>query len=301
MANRHLSRSLVMQTLFEWDFKGRTEDPKEILERNIKEFASDAGGFSFMRELLKNVLSREEDLNMIIEKAAPQWPIEKISIVDRNILRIGLYELLFSDRSEVPAKVAINESIEIAKKFGGEKSGKFVNGVLGAVYKEMGKTGVEETGKNKEKDFDIPEDEIEVEALSGVVVYSENNGETYLALVHDVFGYWTLSKDRIEKGETAEDAAKRGVKEEMGIDIEIEENIGRNEYISKHPKKKKIKKDAIYFLASAKYEELDLKETGGLDDAKWFNLPEIPDLKMYNDVAPIITKAVKIISKKDEK
>ena len=82
-----------------------------------------------------------KELNKIIEKAAPQWPIEQIAVVDRNVLRLGLYELLFGNRDEVPPKVAINEAIELAKSFGGESSGKFVNGVLGTVYREIGEPG----------------------------------------------------------------------------------------------------------------------------------------------------------------
>ena len=140
MANRHLSRSIVLQTLFELDFNGfigknplgskterKTEDTKIILARNAKEFAPGMEDFLFARELLDNILEKRESIDTIIEKAAPEWSIDKISIVDRNILRVGLYELLFSDRKEVPAKVAINEAIELAKTFGGESSGRFIN------------------------------------------------------------------------------------------------------------------------------------------------------------------------------
>ena len=135
MANRHLSRSIVLQSLFEWDFNGHKIDgTDEVLERNIAEFAPGLNDATFMSELLKNVLAKQQELDLIIEKAAPAWPIDRISVVDRNVLRIGLFELLFGDRKEVPPKVAINEAIELAKTFGGETSGKFVNGVLGTVY-----------------------------------------------------------------------------------------------------------------------------------------------------------------------
>jgi len=99
--------------------------------------------------LIDQVLKKRAVIDEIIEKAAPDWPIDKISIIDRNILRIGLTELLFGDRKEVPPKVAINEAIELAKTFGGENSGKFVNGVLGAVYKEIGEPGKEQISKKK--------------------------------------------------------------------------------------------------------------------------------------------------------
>src|SRR3989344_2224228 len=113
MANRHLSRSIVLQTLFEWDTRGLTDDAlPSVVERNLLEFAPGLGDSEFVHSLLKTVLSKRTDLDTIIGKAAPDWPLDKISIVDRNVLRIGLAELLFSDRKEVPAKVAINEAIE---------------------------------------------------------------------------------------------------------------------------------------------------------------------------------------------
>ena len=134
MANRHLSRSIVLQTLFEWDFKGhQTEGVEEMLERNEGEFAPGNEDLQFMKKILSYVIDKREIIDQIIEKAAPEWPIEKINAVDRNILRMGLGELLFGDHNEVPPKVAINEAIELAKTFGGDSSSRFVNGVLGAV------------------------------------------------------------------------------------------------------------------------------------------------------------------------
>ena len=150
MANRHLSRSIVLQTLFEWDFNGAKEtNIKEIVDRNLKEFAPGLEDDVFVFSLVEEVMKKRKVIDEIIEKAAPDWPIDKISVVDRNILRIGLTELLFGDRNQVPPKVAINESIELAKTFGGENSSKFVNGVLGAVYKEIGEPGKEEVSKKK--------------------------------------------------------------------------------------------------------------------------------------------------------
>lgn len=133
-----------MQTLYEWDFYGRDKSKiPEILERNIKEFGPGLDDKEFPKKLVQAVLDNLEKLDSIIAKAASEWPIEQINIVDRNILRLGLYELLFANREEVPPKVAINESIELAKTFGGESSGRFVNGVLGTVYREIGEPGKE--------------------------------------------------------------------------------------------------------------------------------------------------------------
>ena len=145
MANRHLSRSIAMQSLYEWDFKEKKpEQLKEIVERNIKEFGPGLEESNFVWQIIDGVIKNLAKLDKIIAKSAPEWPIDQITIVDRNVLRMGLYELLFGNRQEVPPKVAINEAIELAKSFGGESSGKFINGVLGTVYREIGEPGKDE-------------------------------------------------------------------------------------------------------------------------------------------------------------
>lgn len=301
MANRHLSRSVVMQSLFEMDFRELpSSEAVAVLQRDAEEFAPGMGDFSFMEALIKSILEKKPDIDAIIEKAAPDWPIDKISIVDRNILRIGLYELLFSDRNEVPAKVAINESIELAKTFGGETSGKFVNGVLGAVYKELGEPGKDETSKKKKNE--VPDDKAPIQKLGGAVVYTKKNGELYLGLVHDIFKHWTLSKGKMEAGENEEQATCREIKEEMGVDITIKERLGENAYITYDKEKKKIKKHIVYFLAesTSPFEDLKLQKKGGLDDAKWFPLVAVGDLALYDDLAPIITKAINILLKQNK-
>lgn len=138
MASRHLSRSIAMQSLYEWDFGGKKGDLEEIVTKNIKEFGPGLEDTSLVWQIITGVVKHLFSIDKIIAKAAPEWPIDQITIVDRNILRIGLYELLYANKEEVPPKVAINEAIELAKSFGGESSGKFVNGVLGTVYKELG-------------------------------------------------------------------------------------------------------------------------------------------------------------------
>lgn len=145
MANRHLSRSIAMQVLYEWDFKGKDQKRlKEIVDRNLKEFGPGLEENDFVWQIIDGVIKNLNKIDKVIEKSAPEWPIDQITIVDRNVLRIGLYELLFGNRDEVPPKVAINEAIELAKSFGGESSGKFINGVLGTVYREIGEPGKDE-------------------------------------------------------------------------------------------------------------------------------------------------------------
>lgn len=296
MANRHLSRSIILQTLFEWDQNSiAKEDLVEVLRRNVEEFARNKSDLPFMERVLDGVLQKQKELDLVIEKAAPEWPLDRISPIDRNILRLGLYELLFSDRKEVPAKVAINEAIELAKQFGGENSGRFVNGVLGAVYKEIGEPGKDEITKKKK---DLPFDQMPVIRLAGAVVYAVHEGEMYLALVHDIFGHWTLSKSRVAETETPEEGATRALHEEVGLDIKIEKELGSNEYVANKPDIGKHRKQVIYFLASAPYIDLSMEKKGGLDDAKWFKVAEILDLNFYEDILPIVTKAITILVSK---
>lgn len=297
MANRHLSRSIALQTLFEWDFNDKPTDRlPEILARISREFAPGLDDSAFITDLVSLVVTKQKIVDEIIEKAAPEWPIDKISGVDRNILRLGLSELLFGDRTQVPPKVAINEAIELAKSFGGESSGRFVNGVLGAVYKEIGEPGKDDVSVRKQKEETDPS-KFPIEKLGGAVVFARHEGQIYFALVHDVFGFWTLSKGRVEAGENVEEGTIRELKEEIGIDIRIVELLGETEYIASHPEKGKTRKQVSYFLAEADYQPLVLESSGGLDNARWFPISEIGGITTYDDIQGLLAKAVeKIIS-----
>jgi len=295
MAQRHLSRSIVLQTLFEWD-QGDMEktEASVALSRNVEEFAQNKSDMPFMSGLLDGVISKKPELDLIIEKAAPEWPIDRISPVDRNILRLGLYELLFADRSQVPAKVAINEAIELAKQFGGDNSSRFINGVLGAVYKEIGEPGKDEGATRRKKE--IPFEEMPIERKVGAVVYAtDENGDVFLALVHDIFGHWTLSKGGIEEKEDLQEGVQRKIKEEIGLEIEVESELGQNEYVATHPEKGKVRKQVTYFLGKSPYVDITLEQKGGLDDAKWFKITDILELNFYEDILPIVTKAVTML------
>ena len=138
MSNRHLARTIAMQTLFLWDFNGKNEIDLDKASQGIfSNFAPDFDDQGFAKDIISGVMKNITKIDTYISKYATEWPLEQITIVDRNILRIGVFELVFTD--DIPAKVAINEAIEIAKTFGSESSGKFVNGVLGAIYKKMDK------------------------------------------------------------------------------------------------------------------------------------------------------------------
>jgi len=141
MASRHLCRQITLQSLYEWDFYEKKKDLEKIVEKNVKEFGFDLdeSKIGFIWELVTGVIKHLKEIDEIIKKTAPHWPMDQMPIVDRNVLRLGIYELLFGDKKAVPPKVAINEAIELAKGFSGESSGKFVNGVLGTVFREYQK------------------------------------------------------------------------------------------------------------------------------------------------------------------
>lgn len=145
MSNRHLARRFALQALYEWDFWGSERDPVTVCERNIKRWTLEEGEtfdeMPFALTIVSGVLEHQADVDATITKFAPDWPLEKITMIDRNILRVGVYELLYN--FEIPSKVAINEAIELAKSFGGDSSGRFVNGVLGAVYRDQLNKGIE--------------------------------------------------------------------------------------------------------------------------------------------------------------
>lgn len=139
MSNRHLGRTLALQSLFEWDFYQGARDIQAVLQNHLDIFAPKFEDQEFTKKLVGGIVANLEELNTMIRKYAPDWPIEQITNVDRNVLRIGIYELRID--KDIPPKVAINEAIELAKTFGGDASGKFVNGVLGSIYRDMDKNG----------------------------------------------------------------------------------------------------------------------------------------------------------------
>jgi len=144
MSQRHLARMVSLQILYQLDFsdlfnlKKKEEKTKKISTYSLQEFATiDFKYKEFVDNLIKAIVENLEKIDEWIKKFAPEWPIKQISVVDRNILRIGIFELIFSE--ETPPKVVIDEAIELAKRFGSETSGRFVNGVLGAVYEKLKK------------------------------------------------------------------------------------------------------------------------------------------------------------------
>lgn len=271
-----------------------TDGIDAIIVRNTAEFGEGIKDTSFTKSIVSNALSRRITIDDIITRAAPDWPIEKIGMVDRNILRIGLTELLFGDRAQVPPKVAIDEAIELAKTYAGETSGKFVNGVLGAIYKEMGEPEKTQTTKTKKEHLETGKRE----HLAGSVVCSREGKDIVVALVHDVFGYWTLPKGHIEKDNDLQTEVAREIKKEIGVEVTVFDVLGENEYIANKPDQGKVVKHVYYYLTTTTYTPLLLEKKGGLDEARWFKEHEISSLRIYDDIKPIIQKGLIILKDK---
>lgn len=153
-ANRHLGRIIVLQTLYEQEFRRECEDKsfdvEDVLGRNIDRYKAMVEDRAFIRELVLGINDKQTELDSIIQPIAPEWPLEQIARMDRIVLRIGTYELVYGEG--VPPKVVINEAVELAKAFGGDNSSKFINGVLGTVLKQRdAKTKPDEKSAKKEQ------------------------------------------------------------------------------------------------------------------------------------------------------
>ncbi|HEY1041254.1 MAG TPA: transcription antitermination factor NusB [Candidatus Paceibacterota bacterium] len=302
MSQRHLARSLVMQGLYARDFaldQGE-EECFNTLMYTVNEYAKGMDNPEFVYDLYRNIIRKIAVLDEVIQKAAPQYPIQTISGVDRNVMRIGLYELLFGDYDQVPPKVAITEAIVLAKTFGGENSNKFVNGVLGTIYRELGEP--QKDHKPEEKKDVVDDADLPVLKKAGGFIYTVEDGMIYVVLVHDIFGFWTFSKGGQKEGEDLRQAAARALQEELGITVTPQEEIGMHKYTAHSPTEGKVIKEVTYYLCQAP-ERSDLvigDMDGGIIDARWFSLDEITDLRMYSDVVKIVGTALEIIAEKHQ-
>src|SRR3989338_8818562 len=292
MANRHLARSLAMQILYEWDFAGK-EDSKlsDITDYVIKEFGPGLEEDKFVKDLVRGVLSKLKEIDAIIERAAPEWPLEQIAIVDRNVLRVGIFELLFGDRKAVPPKVAINESIELAKSFGGETSGKFINGVLGTIYREIGepmKDHIKSGG-----DENIPE-----EILVGGVITRKQAGKIHVLWLRDKYGFWTFPKGHLKSvDENQKEALVRGIEKEIGLkNSTIGEVCGVAIYISKSTQPAKAQRRVVYYLAETGRKIIKPKADSEISETKWHLLSESPPGDYYHDLDVILERAREILA-----
>lgn len=165
MSNRHLARTIALQTLFAWDFNGKNgQNTKSLIHDNFVNFAPNFDDGGFVDILVNGVIDNLKKIDASIVKYATEWPLDQITTIDRNILRLGIFELVYTD---IPPRVAINEAIEVAKNFGGDASGKFINGVLGAIYNDWPDTEKKKRDNHWDKQ-DKTEDKVEVDAVEKV-------------------------------------------------------------------------------------------------------------------------------------
>ena len=137
-SNRHLGRIVALQTLFEYDFRHDVDENfslDEVIERNVGKYKKSLQDTDFVNDLVRNIIKNIADLDVTLGPLAPDWPVDQIARVDKLILRMALYELHHT--TDTPPRVVINEAVELAKEFGGDNSGKFINGVLGSAYRKM--------------------------------------------------------------------------------------------------------------------------------------------------------------------
>ena len=293
--NRHTARTITFQALFIADMRGATaDDIPEIVAFLVDEIHQNPDKTSERRNQIihscQSVLRKTPTIDEIITRAAPKWPVDKIAVVDRNILRLGLYELLFSDQEKVPYRVAINEAIEIAKKFGGGQSSRFINGVLGAVYRELDDDD-DSPPTLKKNPTDEPS-QIE-ERVGGIVFHRGDDGKVFFCLVHDIFGYWTLPKGSARYTDDLEQSVREKIYEETNQDVVLLKKVSENTYPVHHPEKGHIMRHVVYFLSSTDMTEPSVnRTTGGIDAAQWFSRDQIDDLPIYPDVRDILLGAL---------
>ena len=289
MANRHLARTLTLQTLFEWDFYNGERNPDEILGYILKEFAPDFDDEGFSQNLLHKILEKKKEIDTLIVAFAPEWPLDQITMIDRNVLRIGVFELKFAE--DIPPKVAINEAIELAKTFGGPSSGKFINGVLGSIYKEMIQQGEKQS----------PESQGIKEVSAGGLVYRIENGQLRFALILDAYNKWTFPKGHVDSVESLEKAAAREISEEIGItNLQLIAPLGEAELKVHRTGESSFRKLVHYFLFKTHEEKLTVPNVAELHDARWFTKEQAEEILTYNQNKEMFAKALEIIKEYEQ-
>lgn len=292
MSNRHLSRTIALQTLFEWDFHHRSKKLFDLLVQNQKSFAPDFDDQGFTEKLVKGVTRHLDEIDALIQKFAPEWPIDQITLVDRNILRIGIYELKFDDH--MPPRVAINESIELAKAFGGESSYRFVNGVLGAIFKNENISDTP-SGAASETDY-AAAPPIPQEISAGGVLFRQTAEGPVFVLIKDAINKWTFPKGKIGdviKNEDILDTVRREIQEETGIvDCTILGELGSIDITVNPPGKTPYPKRVFYYLVETTDTNLHPEDSVTVKDAQWFTADEVMQQLGYENAKELFKHAL---------
>ncbi len=274
---RHQSRMVTLQSLYEWDFD-EEKDIKEILNRNITN-----SGFKvdqdFCFKIIDGVTKNLKEINNLIKKTAPEWPLEQIAGIDRAILRIGIFELVLD--KEVPPKAVINEAVELGKEFGGENSGKFINGVLGTIYR---------SSERYEEEEEI--------VSSGAIIYSDEPDEkerNKFLLIKDKYDKWTFPKTKVGEEETWQEAIARKARSALGIEkAEIVGEIGEAKYTDKN-EGKNIKKSVHFYLIKTEQKDSEVEKETNIRGIKWMDMEEAREKIDYPNLKDIFKKALELI------
>ena len=284
---RRNSRVISLQTLYLFEITNIEH------ENNLDEILNTVQKLSepelnidivFTKKIITGVLKNKDKIDELITNVSENWSLDKIALVDRIIMSIAVYEMLIDGTSEVPEIVALNEAIEISKTFSTQQSIKFVNGILGKIYKEIGEP-------NKERPKSVVK-----KSGGGLIIFNGESGEEpEVLLVMDKFNKWTLPKGGIEVKENEVSESIRVIKKKLDLDVEVEKEIGRNSYISHHPVEGKIKKEVIYFLMYSDSQSVKIsKDYTGITKFGWFKIHETENLPMYKDMKELFFEDTKI-------
>ena len=227
--------------------------------------------------MIKGIKEKSEGIDGYIRKTAPEWPIEQIAAIDRAVLRIGIFELIFDQ--EVPPKAVINEAVELGKTFGGENSGKFINGVLGTIYRASSRYETEDTIIS-----------------AGGIVYRVEDGITYFLAVRNMHNKWTFPKGKVEEEETWQEAAKREIEEETGVkDLDIVSEVGEIKFTDKSDTSP-IKKNVPFYLASPTQIDITAKNDAHTDSVAWMTEEELRQKLDYPNLINLLDKAKEMMA-----
>ena len=286
---RHQSRMFCVQCLYEWDFKKAEADIDLIIDKTLQGI-TDQIDKEFSETIIRGVVENTKQIDDIISATAPEWPIDQIAVIDKTVLRIGIWELMIA--RDVPPKAVINEAVELGKEFGSESSGKFINGVLGTIYRSA--------------DFYI--EEAEEFSAGGVVYKKSESGEISFVLVHTRHNRWTIPKGKVELGETWQETATRQIHEETGVEnMEITDYLGEIKYSAKREvvdeadesATKQIPVKKIVYIYLIKTNDQKLKAPAaperGIKDVQWFSSKEALEKIGYENIKEKVKLAIEKI------
>ncbi len=283
---RNETRIAVVQVLYYADISNSLDSLDFLFEKYnyIKNELHDVDiDDSYAKKVIEGIVSKRNEIDELMNKVATEWPVEKMDILDRNILRLGVFEVLFNKTLETPPKVAVNEAIEVSKKLSGIKSSKFINGILGTILSNIDIKKQEEVGRKVKK-------------YVSVFVYKVLDEKPLFLLIRDIWNKWTIPKGEILPSDTIYPSAFKIMKEKFEIEVKPEEEFGENTFIA-HPPEGVVRKEVLYVLAKTEDKEVGKYDEEKYKDVSWFSLEEMKELKLYKDLKKIAIDTAENITK----